>query len=442
VRRPRKVTVAGRRPSSRAEPLDALALLQAAVTVLVAIAIGVGALLASQAGSRRQEAVRQEIKRSAATIEDVRFVYGDEAPLAYRVAVARALTEEMRAAARSAGPDGSAAAVEAVVQEQVAFRLASGQDGTGSLAEGNRYRTPEGGYDVGRRLADVRAANPELVALDPDAAQAAADGFGRAASTATAATGVLVAAYLVVALMRGLRGRRRRGRGAATVGAEPDIGLIPQPWAAEPTRRQATTVALIAWILLTVLSGPQIYFADQEQRAQSLAARDAALITTSIAASSLRQTFMIETSRSIVLANIGSLARELGELDVSAATARSQQLIADAERAAVPRMSAIAGSMTRPPSAADGVDLATRSVIASTPADWTALQTEQSRQATLADHAGSRADRIVIALLLAGLATSLSAVAAATASPPLPVLWTAIAILLGAATVTATTLFI
>jgi hypothetical protein len=115
-------------------------------------------------------------------------------------------------------------------------------------------------------------------------------------------------------------------------------------------------------------------------------------------------------------------------------------VIADAERAAGPRIQAIASSMTRLPNATDGVDRFTRSVIASTPADWTALQNEQNRQATFADHAGSRGDRVVVALLLAGLATSLSAVATASVPSPPSVMWTAIALLLGAATVAATTL--
>src|SRR5258705_331722 len=93
------------RRRSGAAPLTGLELLQAAVAILIAVVVGVGALIASAANGDRQDAVREEIKSSAATIEDVRLVYGDEAPLAFRIAVARLRTEELRRAAQQAGPD-------------------------------------------------------------------------------------------------------------------------------------------------------------------------------------------------------------------------------------------------------------------------------------------------------------------------------------------------
>jgi hypothetical protein len=103
-------------------------------------------LLISQASGDRQQAVREEIKRTAATVEDVRLVYGDEAPLGFRVAVDRIRAEELHRAAHAAGSAGAAAEVEAVVQEQTAFALATGEEGTGRLADGDRYRTPDGGF--------------------------------------------------------------------------------------------------------------------------------------------------------------------------------------------------------------------------------------------------------------------------------------------------------
>jgi hypothetical protein len=63
-------------------------LLQTAVTILVAVALAVAALIASGAADRWQSSVRADVKRSAGIVEDVREVYGDEAPLGLDVALA------------------------------------------------------------------------------------------------------------------------------------------------------------------------------------------------------------------------------------------------------------------------------------------------------------------------------------------------------------------
>src|SRR5829696_5095067 len=332
----------GNRPvgdRSGGEGSTGLERLQAGVAILIAVVVGAGALLASAANGDRQAAVREEIKRSAATIEDVRLVYGDEAPLAFRIAVARLRAEELRRAAEQAGPDGSAAAVEAVVQEQLAFGLATGEQGTGRLADGDHYRTDDGGFDVGGRLADVRADYPDLVALNPDGSQADADRLGRAAWQLTAGVAVLVLAYLVVAMSWHWH-RRRTYRPVAA-----NLEMIPQPWQATPGRRDATTVALLVWILATLLPWPQLYFADQEQQSQALAARDAARISTELASSELREGFVAESLRAQIALSLGSLARELGALDVPEEIASQQRVVAAADRAVEPRVEAVRNAM-------------------------------------------------------------------------------------------------
>ena len=402
--------------------------------MLIAVVVGTGALLASAANGDRQAAGREEIKRSAATIEDVRLVYGDEAPLAFRIAVAKLRTEELRRAAEAAGPDGSAAAVEADVQEQVAFGLATGEEGTGRLADSDHYRTDEGGFDVARRLADIRADYPDLVALNPQASQADADRLGRAAWQLTAVVAVLVLAYLVVALS--WHWQRRRSYHPLTSGPE----IIPQPWQATPGRREAATVALLVWILATLLAWPQLYFADQEQQSQALAARDAARVSTILAASELRQGFVAESLRAQVALGIGSLAREASAITAPADVASQQRVVAAADRAAELRVEAVRAAMIELPTARDGVDLATRSALASTPGQWKALQIEQNRQADLADRASWRSDRMVLAALLSALAASLVALAAASARPYAVRLWAAVALLIGSLVATATAL--
>ena len=79
---------------------------------------------------------------------------------------------------------------------------------------------------------------------------------------------------------------------------------------------------------------PQLYFADQEQQSQALAARDAARISTVLAVSGLREGFVADSLRAQLTVDLGSLARELGALDAPTEdVADRQRLIAAADRA-------------------------------------------------------------------------------------------------------------
>ncbi|WP_406482599.1 hypothetical protein [Streptomyces sp. NBC_01615] len=50
----------------------------------------------SEASGSYQDAVRQDVKRQAAVVEDIRHVYGDEAPTAFRVAAAQARADGLQ----------------------------------------------------------------------------------------------------------------------------------------------------------------------------------------------------------------------------------------------------------------------------------------------------------------------------------------------------------
>jgi FlaG/FlaF family flagellin (archaellin) len=81
------------------------------VAVLLALAAVVGIVLGGRASLVRssatdawQGALRQEIKRAAGAVEDVRYVYTSEAPIAFQVDEAKIrATEARRAAARATG---------------------------------------------------------------------------------------------------------------------------------------------------------------------------------------------------------------------------------------------------------------------------------------------------------------------------------------------------
>jgi FlaG/FlaF family flagellin (archaellin) len=151
-------------PAEAEEGLVVAILLALAATV--AAVLGARAAVVSSAASEVwQTAVREEVKRSAALVEDVRYVYAVEAAVALRAAAAAIEADELRLSAASLGDaEKPAAESEAFVRQTSADALA----GVFDLTKDPRYHAGDG-YAVTARLADVRNQHPELVALDPDA---------------------------------------------------------------------------------------------------------------------------------------------------------------------------------------------------------------------------------------------------------------------------------
>ena len=140
------------------------------VAILLALAATVAAILgaraavvSSAASGAWQTAVREEVKRSAALVEDVRYVYAVEAAVALRAAAAAVEADELWQSAESLG-----SAEKAVTEAEAFVRQASADALTGAfdLTKDPKYGAGDG-YDVAARLADVRNEHPELVALDP-----------------------------------------------------------------------------------------------------------------------------------------------------------------------------------------------------------------------------------------------------------------------------------
>jgi len=141
--------------------------------------------LSSDASGSWQQALRQQVKSGAAVVEEARFVYADEARGAFRIAQARVREDEYRkAAAAQTGPVRDALLFEADVQAQISAAMVSSSE----LAHNERYARPDGGYDVILRLADQRALDPALMALDPDATEALGDRAARKAVAMMATT--------------------------------------------------------------------------------------------------------------------------------------------------------------------------------------------------------------------------------------------------------------
>jgi hypothetical protein len=159
---------------------------------------GRASLISSDAGDGWQSALRLEVKRAAAAVEDVRFVYESEGPIAFDVRQIRTRAAALRRLATASDPDvRSQLLLEARAQDLYAKNLASG---IAKELTGPRYLTPQGGFDAAKRLADQRAKTPDLRDIDPTEAQEAGDRASRKsivmmAATIPAALGFLLGAF-------------------------------------------------------------------------------------------------------------------------------------------------------------------------------------------------------------------------------------------------------
>jgi hypothetical protein len=178
-----------------------------AVAAVIAAAITARAFMFSNsADDAWQSSLRTEVKRSAAVMVDVRSLYQDELPVAVQILEARILAAEFEAAAESA----SGSAAQALrLQAEAEANMAGALSSNSQLASDGRYALPSGGFDLARRLADLRSQSPDLLALDPDALQSEGDNLANEAELLTLTLlPTSVGAFLGV-MAQPLRRRRR-----------------------------------------------------------------------------------------------------------------------------------------------------------------------------------------------------------------------------------------
>jgi len=184
----------------------AVALLLATAAIVAAIVAARASFISSDASGNWQSAVRTEVKRAAGAVEDIRFLYQSEAGPAFAIAQARLLEDELRtAAATQQGAIHDALLREADVQAGIITALLPASE----LAAGPAYALNSGGFDLGHRLADLRASVPDLVALDPDSIQAAGDRSADEGVRLTETTIPIGIAVLLGALAQAFAMRRR-----------------------------------------------------------------------------------------------------------------------------------------------------------------------------------------------------------------------------------------
>jgi len=197
-----------------------VAVLLGMAAILAAI-VGVRATgLASDASDTWQSALRTEVKRSAAALNDIGYLYQTEVPPVVTILGTRMQEAELRAAAATeTGPVADTLTREADVQASVLTAISSSYE----LATDPAYALPGGGVNLGLRLADLRNQTPALLALDPDTIQAAGDALGAKAASMTLPLLPIGVAALFAALAQPFAGRRRLllaiGAAALAVGA-------------------------------------------------------------------------------------------------------------------------------------------------------------------------------------------------------------------------------
>lgn len=194
----------GSAPERRREG-PGVALLLGAAAVVTAIIAGRASFMSADASTNWQQSVREQVKQSAAYVEDIRFTYTVEEPQALSLAEARFRAQQLgRVVSVSTGLTQSLLAVEQGVQNDVVNALAN----SSPLASDPKYQTATG-YDINKRLADVRNENPDLVKLDPTKAQKRGDDFSRRSIRLAESTVLAAGAFLFGSLAQGFA--RRRG---------------------------------------------------------------------------------------------------------------------------------------------------------------------------------------------------------------------------------------
>lgn len=201
-------------PAGSDEGRPIVALVAAAAAVVIAL-LGVRAsMLGSEASAIWQQAVRQEVKRAAATVETVRYLYETEAVATLEVVRATIVAEEYRRAADLAqGAAKEALLAEAARADQLVTLYRAGSP----IASDPKYALEGGGYDIVGRLVDLRAEYPDLVAIDPDGMEQAGDRLAAKATVAIASAIPASVTFLFAALANAFPARRRTLVGGGVV---------------------------------------------------------------------------------------------------------------------------------------------------------------------------------------------------------------------------------
>lgn len=372
---------------------------QTAVTITVAVAFALGTYLASRASDQWSQSVTAELRWSAGLIEDARYLYVDEAPLAYEYVTSQERADALAAAASGADmSEAGAALIEAdLIRKSVELRrddLAASGD---SLLD-EEYRVGDY-FHVGKRLQALRDQNAMTANADERVATAA---IHRAIALATVLIPVPVAAaYLLVYVWR---------RQQTTRGAHEDIALIPDPRAAE-LRRGTAGIALAAWVLLVLVPPLQLFHSTRSAEASAESARGAVVVMREVTVGNLAASFQIQVhNRSVTLRGMAE-RRAIAYNRFPTRATPGQAAIVRADEAMGSRYAELASATIESVTDVAGLEGPTLQAVEAGPARWSEVLQAQNRRAEASARASTRNDAMTLALVLAGIATTLAALA-------------------------------
>ncbi|MDX3659222.1 hypothetical protein PV646_18090 [Streptomyces sp. ID05-26A] len=353
----------------------------------------------SDASSAWQLAIRVEVEKAGVHQDEVRRVYANEGPLAFRVAVL-----EIRADALA--PLGDKARTERTIAENAAFAFRQASGPTTLLGQ-ERYTLPGGGSDLVHRLADAGRERAKPLP-DPEVPDREGDGAARLAWWISVIT-VLVTGLAV--FWASVRGR------------EPPLQLLPQPGSAPRPERRLTFLLLAIWTAGVLFPLTQLYFSSQEQRYQADSARHAVQARSAESISSTRTEFGVTALQIAGEGGVAATAREIGAVYSDAQTAATAGELTRAEERAAIRSEAVAGAMARPPEQRDGVEPGLAGALTSEPHDWAVMKALSDWEANNGDTFGTLSNTMLGLIGLVVLAEARFEVVAerrrqAQAAPP------------------------
>lgn len=353
----------------------------------------------SDASSAWQLAIRVEVEKAGVHQDEVRRVYANEGPFAFRVAV-------LQIRADALAPLGDKARTERKIAEQAAFAFRQ-ESGPTTLLGQQRYTLPGGGSDLVHRLADA-GRQRENPLPDPEVPDREGDDFARLAFWISVIT-VLVTGLAVF--------------GASVRGREPPLQLLPQPGSAPAPERRLTFLLLAIWTAGVLFPLTQLYFSSQEQRYQADSARHAVQARSAESISSTRAEFGTTALQIAGEGSVAAIAREAGTAYSDAQTKADAREVAQAEQRAATRGAVVADAMARPPVPADGVEPGLAGALTSEPYDWAVVKALSDWEAKNGDTFGTLSNTVLGLIGLVVLAEARFEVVAerrrqAQASPP------------------------
>jgi hypothetical protein len=170
----------------------------------------------------------------------------------------------------------------------------------------------------------------------------------------------------------------------------------------------AAGVALVAWLLLPVLTAAQLVLSSGSARDDAESSRRATTITGSLLASQLYSSFALRSQQQQVQLGMLSLARQFVAVgdDVP-----GQSELASADAAAASTWAQVSTAMTAPPTESDGVPPAVVAMVTSEPADYDTLLAAQHEAVDSSQRRGDAANLMTLALLLAAFTTTATVLA-------------------------------